>query len=386
MKNQNMQVIQTVLTLLIMFKTVCSDEQDLQQKLLTKGLSQVEYSNLVRTLRQNNGTSFKEYIKSAIEKGQNLWSHDYKDGLVYQALKNDHNQALEFLFDNGLSPDARYGYDFPLIYLAATCKAKKCTQSLITARADLNVIYKSQGFLHYAAHHGLVDVIQAAINQGFDTNKMDYPGVSLAYQAVAREYFSGNTPEKLEVLKLLLANRADVNKTSCGRSLLHAASSPEIAALLVESGVSVDVKDEDGNGALHYLADENNYKTIQLLVRKGADVNLKNKKNQTPLEYYSQKHHAFHPQTETYNALTAATPKVVAPIMTTSGIVSDKVVAPSKIILDKVIAPIAISSGTVSKRDEAASCWSAIRDFLSDEYEIDEPSLLNLIPIWDWIS
>ena len=77
-----------------------------------------------------------------------------------------------------------------------------------------------------------------------------------------------------------------------GFSLLHAAlygHKWDIAEFLINEGIDVNLKDSGGNTALHYLCDDNStdynevFKLIKMLLDKGANINMQNKKGHTPL-------------------------------------------------------------------------------------------------------
>ena len=77
-----------------------------------------------------------------------------------------------------------------------------------------------------------------------------------------------------------------------GFSLLHEALSGhkwDIAEFLINEGIDVNLKDSSGNTALHYLCNNNSMdydallKLIKMLLDKGANINMQNKKGHTPL-------------------------------------------------------------------------------------------------------
>ena len=77
-----------------------------------------------------------------------------------------------------------------------------------------------------------------------------------------------------------------------GFSLLHEALSGhkwDIAEFLINEGIDINLKDSGGNTALHYLCNNNSMdydallKLIKMLLDKGANINMQNKKGHTPL-------------------------------------------------------------------------------------------------------
>ena len=65
-----------------------------------------------------------------------------------------------------------------------------------------------------------------------------------------------------------------------GTSLLHVASTREIAELIIDEGEDVNVRDRNEKTPLHFAIDK---ELAELLLDKGADVNARDKKGMTPM-------------------------------------------------------------------------------------------------------
>lgn len=57
------------------------------------------------------------------------------------------------------------------------------------------------------------------------------------------------------------------------------------AEAVLELGVDLDVANADGNTALHYAVDESLEPVTKLLLARGANTEIKNKKGETALEF-----------------------------------------------------------------------------------------------------
>ena len=57
----------------------------------------------------------------------------------------------------------------------------------------------------------------------------------------------------------------------------------DIVKDLIGKGIDVNIQDQRGNTALHYLCFKNNYEMMETLLKAGADPNIRNKDNKTPL-------------------------------------------------------------------------------------------------------
>ncbi len=78
----------------------------------------------------------------------------------------------------------------------------------------------------------------------------------------------------------IIKNGADVEQTNTGgKNPLIIASEYkqyEIAAYLLEHGVEANASDTNRDSALHLVFNNSNLEMIQLLISKGANLNLKN--------------------------------------------------------------------------------------------------------------
>jgi ankyrin repeat protein len=90
-----------------------------------------------------------------------------------------------------------------------------------------------------------------------------------------------------EIVKLLLANRSDVNARDNAEisALIWAASGghKDVVELLLANGADVNVMDKFGDTALYVAARECHVEAAKLLLANGADINAKNKRGKTPL-------------------------------------------------------------------------------------------------------
>merc|ERR1712058_155890 len=58
----------------------------------------------------------------------------------------------------------------------------------------------------------------------------------------------------------------------------------EIAAVLIEAGCGLNLRNEDGDTALHLASWESQEGSISLLIKAGCDPNLKNKNGEMPFD------------------------------------------------------------------------------------------------------
>ena len=184
---------------------------------------------------------------------------------------------------------------------------------LINNGADIN-IQDNDGMtaLLWAAKHGNTEIVQLLINNGADINIQDKGGkTTLMFAAQHR-----NT----EIVQLLIYKGADINaQNKNGNTPLMVAAAygnTETVNLLLDKGADIHTKDNNGYTALNIAANtafitrkvlfnsnflQNNeddtplvmalgnrcFETVQLLVNKGADVNVSDIHGERPRLGYS---------------------------------------------------------------------------------------------------
>jgi ankyrin repeat protein len=177
--------------------------------------------------------------------------------------------------------------------------------------------------LHVAAYQGYPDVVAALIRGGARVDAKSHDGRTPLLEAVARFHNlhrrTGKSPIRnrfLQVVeKLVTAGaRIDVTPNNSTRrlSLIHRAVVPAPGLFLYNASLvgillrgaspdQVNVKDADGNTALHYAANLTDFISRQeppkiavtgvvlFLVHAGARLNARNNKQQTPLHFASMR-------------------------------------------------------------------------------------------------
>jgi len=98
------------------------------------------------------------------------------------------------------------------------------------------------------------------------------------------------TNQNTELVTLLLDAGADVHGPAgaCGQVPLHVACqgrNDPLVQLLIRHGADVCIRDGEGNSPLHHCAASGGVEVIQRLVDAGADVHMKNREGCTPLHF-----------------------------------------------------------------------------------------------------
>lgn len=144
-----------------------------------------------------------------------------------------------------------------------------------------------------------VKMVQDLLDHGADVNAVSKEGWSaltqaakaatLHYDVNTKKLDEGATPENLllareGVIKALLAKKADPNvgKFHGQTAPYLVMDSPELVASLINAGVKLDFKDDDGRNLLCALVDK---EMAQKLIAAGVDVNGTSKNGETPLMF-----------------------------------------------------------------------------------------------------
>lgn len=125
-----------------------------------------------------------------------------------------------------------------------------------------------------------IEMVDLLLRNGANPNLQDRGGETALHWASVRGFL-----EMVE--KLLESENIDINITNIdGRNALHSIFDDEeeifnpdnvepIMKLLIEKGININVTDDSGKTALHLAAEQNRGRAIGVLLRAGADENIK---------------------------------------------------------------------------------------------------------------
>lgn len=172
---------------------------------------------------------------------------------------------------------------------------RKAIHTLIQRGEDVNGRNKrGETPLIAAVNYHSVEAVSVLLDYEAEINAKDRDGKTALLHAALWHY--------PDVLRLLLARGADAQvRSHAGVTALMLAAWPEdfewnrgedvsTIALLLEAGVEINARDEEGGTALHHLAQDYFHKSghdevARLLIAAGADVSLEDKSGQTAWSY-----------------------------------------------------------------------------------------------------
>ena len=175
------------------------------------------------------------------------------------------------------------GYDFDekSFFAAAQARDPLAINAFFDAGINPNA-QNSEGrtVLISAAARGELDVVNLLLSRGVNVNVKDNRGYTALAHAIEARY-----PEVEEAL----LSRPDLDPNVGGlldRPILLAyvwRDNKKATERLLALGANVNLRDADGDTALHGAAESGNVEIMQLLLDKGADPNTRNKQGGTPL-------------------------------------------------------------------------------------------------------
>ncbi|WP_157148972.1 ankyrin repeat domain-containing protein [Brachyspira pilosicoli] len=253
----------------------------------------------------------REMFKVLVENGFDLESrikagehypedYDYTP-LMIAALRNDYDM-VKFLVEKGADVNAKTHFEYssvetPLLLSldyehieSRYDENSSVAEYLINNGADINVTNEDgETPLMYASKVHNIKVIELLIQKGADINAFDnYGNTALIYGV-----------NNLETVKLLVENGADVNFYKGGSTALISACeysherNIDLIKYLVSKKANINAQDNKGDTALNKTLDTSDEGSIDILdfeianflIEQGADVNIKNKREYTPLIY-----------------------------------------------------------------------------------------------------
>ena len=188
---------------------------------------------------------------------------EFTDNVLYAAVTSGSAKVVKALLDAGINPNTDYGYQGdPFIY-AVRQKHKEVAEVILDAGYRLNDLSK--------AWAGTISPLAAAAL--VDTDLPTMTATLLAHGAVIQQTLALHTAARaghLNVMTFLLDKGADINEI------------PEV------DDRTYGCEDELGT-PLHYAVDEKQLDAVKVLLARGADASIVDRKGRTVLQRAQEK-------------------------------------------------------------------------------------------------
>ncbi len=214
-----------------------------------------------------------------------------RTSLLLATRYNKDKRTLTLLLDKGANPnrqDQESGFaalHYIASYHATHPQLKEAdlvalTQILIEHKADLNLTTLEKHAytpLHLAVLYRHLHVLSCLVEAGADLHATDAKGMMPLAMAARRG--------EVDLVKYLLDKGTDLYQS---RALFHAAACKESSSVmehLFERGVDINMPDKDGYTPIFAAISSYSLTNVQLLVKKGIDVNQHSPRGLTVLEH-----------------------------------------------------------------------------------------------------
>ena len=208
-------------------------------------------------------------VKRLVEIGVNIEARDSEDNTpLYVAAQEGHLDIVKLLIEKSKDIDAKNGSDADTPLHAATrMRHMNIAELLIEKGADINVKDETGNTpLYTAAWEGYANVVGLLIEKGADINARNEDDSTPLHSAA----WGG----RMQFISLLENHEIPPPKVVEYKTIVD---------LLIKKGADIDAKRGPGETPLHSAAEVGNAGTVELLLEKGADINTKDKTGQTPL-------------------------------------------------------------------------------------------------------
>ena len=167
---------------------------------------------------------------------------------------------------------------------AASSDDIEALRNYLDAGVDVNAVVNGWPLLVTAAKKGRMRTLMLLLAMGADIDAQNYSDESALSIAADNGH--------LEVVKILLANHAQVNthESALGLTALHQAVFENHSAIvheLIKAGALLDLCYKDNETALHMAIPFKHTRIIKMLIAAGAKTDLKNDNGKTALEFTS---------------------------------------------------------------------------------------------------
>jgi len=226
-------------------------------------------------------------IVKALVRGRVNVNAENKSGVnaVYLAAKFGHLATLDFLLQNGATPNKAEGQCLETALHAATNQGFiQIMQSLLDAGADVNA-KDAAGRSPLHLHSGFTSVVKLLVGKGAGVHATDSEGLTALHYAVR--------DGQVNAAQCLLGHGARLeDRTKASLTPLHFVSKSDVAELLLEHKADFKAQTSEGKTIHHLAVEKVDAELVSWLMEKGPGAELlavKDSSGLTPFELAEKK-------------------------------------------------------------------------------------------------
>lgn len=257
---------------------------------LTSIHREIKINNLPKKIREfSQALSCKNFLKAEelLFRGVDI-NHQNLSGETFlsTAVEFNYAESIQFLISNGANVNIPDESGKTPLYKAAALGLTSVMQQLLEANAQIDKV-NNNGFnaLLLACEYNNVNCVKLLLKYGANPEVINHTDHSNPLMIAALNNCT-------EVLSHLISLKVNLNATDINKNtaLMLATQHLSIDAIsmLLKAGADVNLAEKDDITPLHFICRSSRTKAIeivQLFLKYGANINARNKKGKTPLDW-----------------------------------------------------------------------------------------------------
>ena len=229
-------------------------------------LVQTQYDKILEFISTNNTEKLSEYI---LDPQNKIWEIKFAENftILHNACATDKTDIVITIIEK---TKIRLGLDNNEnnnLSQEEKTENLKIFKDFINAKTDGD----NQTALHLASFRGNIKIIKLLIANYAEINVLTAKGYNMIHKAAM-----GNKPSAIIYFnKKYNMNLEDTDENQMNALHLATRNCMENSVIyLLNLGINVNLKDKEGNTALHYAVRKGQIRIIKKLIQRGADINI----------------------------------------------------------------------------------------------------------------